>query len=106
MDYKVVWSPAALDDVDSIAAYIARDSELYAGAVVEKILETARRLSQFPMAGRIVPELHEDCVRERFIYSYRLIYQIQKDTVTVAAVIHGKRLFEPFIDKVKADEGD
>ena len=53
MDYEVVWSPAALEDVESLAEYIARDSEFYARAVVDKILDTARKLKDFPSAGRI-----------------------------------------------------
>ena len=41
----VVWSPEALEDVEAIAAYIARDSNFYAAAVVEKMLVTAAGLS-------------------------------------------------------------
>jgi toxin ParE1/3/4 len=51
MDYKVVWSPAALEDVESLAQYIAKDSELYAQAVVDKMLDTARNLKQFAVGG-------------------------------------------------------
>lgn len=51
MDYEVAWSPAALEDVESLADFIARDSEFYARAVVEKILDTARKLKDFPSAG-------------------------------------------------------
>jgi plasmid stabilization system protein ParE len=39
-----------------------------------------------------VPELDQDHVREVFAYSYRIIYRVEDQTVTVAAVIHGKRL--------------
>ncbi len=39
MDYDVAWAPAALEDVESLADFIARDSEFYARAVVEKILD-------------------------------------------------------------------
>ncbi len=98
MDYQVVWSPPALDDVESLAEYIARDSEFYAGAVVEKILDTARQLGSFPLAGRIVPELGDECIRERFVYSYRLIYRLGINRITVLTVIHGKRLLDPFLD--------
>ncbi|MDY7020592.1 MAG: type II toxin-antitoxin system RelE/ParE family toxin, partial [Cyanobacteriota bacterium] len=42
MDYQVVWSPKALDDIDAIAAYIARDSVSYAAAVVQRIIEVTR----------------------------------------------------------------
>jgi toxin ParE1/3/4 len=94
MAYSVVWSPNALDDVDEIAAYIARDSPTYAAAVVEKILNTTRNLQNFPLLGRIVPESNEESVRERFVYSYRLIYQVQEETVIVIAVVHGKRLLD------------
>jgi toxin ParE1/3/4 len=92
MDYQIVWSPEALADVEAIASYIARDSAVYAQAVVEKILETARHVREFPFMGRIVPELGQETIRERLVYSYRLIYSIRNDTLTVAAVIHGRRL--------------
>jgi len=62
---------------------------------VNKILETSRNLSNFPFTGRIVPELGEENIREKFAYSYRIIYSIQDETITIAAVIHGKRLLEP-----------
>ena len=38
MGYKVVWSSKAIDDVDAIASYIARDSVSYAAAVVHRII--------------------------------------------------------------------
>jgi plasmid stabilization system protein ParE len=39
-----------------------------------------------------VPEFDDANLRERFVYSYRIIYQIEEHNVTVAAVIHGKRI--------------
>ena len=95
MDYQIVWSPEALADVEAIASYIARDSEMYAKAVVDKILETARHVQGFPFLGRRVPELGQETIRERFVYSYRLIYRIRNETITIAAVIHGRRLLGP-----------
>ena len=92
MAYRVTWSTRALDDIDSIASYIARDSPAYASAVVSRIINTARALRQFPFAGRVVPEFNDTNLRERFVYSYRVIYRIEDKTVTVAAVVHGKRL--------------
>ena len=94
MAYRVVWSPRALDDVESIASYIARDSTAHASAVVTKIIRATRTLRRFPFAGRIVPEFEDETLRERFVYSYRIIYRIQAQTVTVAAVIHGRRMLE------------
>lgn len=94
MAYQVVWSPRAVEDLDAIVQYIAADSTAYATAVLETILSTTRKLSAFPFSGRVVPELGDESIREWFAYSYRIIYQIEKETVTIAAVIHGKQLLE------------
>ena len=103
MDYAVSWSPAALDDVDAIAEYIHRDSPAYTRAVVSKLRDTARNLITFPNAGRIVPELGDEAIRERFVYSYRLIYRIQGNEVLIVAVVHGRRLLEPLLDQITDD---
>ncbi len=94
MAYEVVWSPRAIEDVEGIALYISRDSTAYAAAVVKKILDTTRNLTHFPLAGPIVPEFDDENIREQFAYSHRIIYRIQGETITIAAVIHGKRLLE------------
>jgi plasmid stabilization system protein ParE len=94
MACRVAWSPRALDDVDSIASYIARDSTAHASAVVAKIVQSTRTLRHFPFAGRIVPELEDPAIRELFVFSYRVIYRVQTKTVTIAAVIHGGRILE------------
>lgn len=91
----VNWSPEAIDDVESIASYIARDSVFYAKAVVKKIFSASQRLDMFPESGRIVPEIGDDKIREIFVYSYRVMYRIEENQVLVVAVIHGKRLLEP-----------
>ncbi len=100
MDYRVTWSPEALDDIEAIADYIERDSPIYARAVVQKLLDGARNLNTFPNAGRVVPELDDDTIRERFVYSYRLIYRVRNNTVLIAAVVHGKRMLEPLEGRI------
>mgnify|MGYP000512292119 CR=1 FL=1 len=94
MDYLIRWSAEAIEDLESIAEYIARDSEFYARSVVSKVLAVSRKIPEQPMIGRIVPEIGEKEIRERFVYSYRLIYRIQNSTITIVAIIHGKRLLE------------
>ena len=92
MAYRVEWSPRAVEDLEAIAQYIAADSSAYAAAVVQTILSTTRKLSPFPFSGRVVPELSDESIREWFAYSYRIIYRVENEIVTIAAVIHGKRL--------------
>jgi toxin ParE1/3/4 len=105
MGYRVVWSPEAVEDVESIAEYISKDSAFFARAVVTKILGYAKFLAEFPTIGRMVPEYGNKDVRERIVYSYRLIYNISGKTITIVAVIHGRRMLEPILnERIKPKE--
>ena len=94
MAQTLIWSHEALDDIDRIAEYISRDSRHHAQQVVERLFDLADELPAHPKLGRIVPELADPNVRERFLYSYRLIYELTEHTIHVLAVLHGKRLLE------------
>lgn len=95
MAYRVNWSPRALTDVEEIAHFIEKDSLFYAQAVVTKIVRATGKLADFPLVGRVVPEFSKPDFRELFVYSYRVIYRVENETVTVIAIIHGKRLLIP-----------
>ncbi len=92
MAYRVVWSARAIADVNAIVAYIATNSPSYARTVARKILAATRSLPDFPLSGRIVPEVQDESLREVFAYSYRIIYRVREDEIRVTAVIHGKRM--------------
>ena len=99
MAATLVWSQEALDDIDAIAGYISRDSLYHAQRVVETAFELGDSLIDQPQAGRVVPELSNPNVRERFLYSYRLIYEISDEHIEILALIHGKRLLESIEDR-------
>jgi len=94
MAYRLEWSQAAIEDLESIALYVARDSSVYAAAVVKAILNITRNLSRFPFAGRVVPEMDDDNIREMFVYSYRVIYRTRGRIITVASIVHGRRILD------------
>lgn len=94
MAQAVIWSQESLDDINSIAEFISRDSLYHAQQVVENIFERGDNLPEQPESGRKVPELDNPFVRECFIYSYRLIYEIEDTDIHILGVIHGKRLLE------------
>ena len=94
MAYKLEWSNEALEDIKIIAEYIEKDSPVYAKSVVLKFFEKAEMLQDFPLMGRVVPELDDETIREIFVYSYRLIYKIYKERILLITVIHGKMLLD------------
>lgn len=94
MAAALVWSGESLDDIGAIAQFISRDSPRHATRVAAGFFELADSILAQPMAGRIVPELGDAQVRERFLYSYRLIYEVRDDRIAVLAILHGRRSLE------------
>jgi len=97
MDYKLIWSPQAIEDIKAIAEYIARDSTFYAESTVERIFQAPKKLLQFPKLGRVVPEKSDASIREIFVFQYRIIYEILASEIHVLTVVHGKRIIEDLI---------
>jgi plasmid stabilization system protein ParE len=88
----LIWSPRAVRDLDEICEFVARDSEKYARIVAEQIVTLIENLPAQPRAASIVPEYDCDDLRERFVYSYRVIYRLGDDRVEVVTIIHAARL--------------
>ena len=91
MAYLIVWTDAALSSVTEAAEYIAKDSPSYAATLITRTDYAANSLGQFPERGRVVPEYRDSAIRELFVDSYRLIYRVFGDTVTIVAFVHGAR---------------
>lgn len=91
MAHQVIWSPQAREDLRQIHAYIARDSEQYANAVVERVLTLVDHIPDHPYAGSIVPDFDDFALRERFVHSDRVIHRIHDDRIEIVTIIHGAR---------------
>ena len=101
MAQSLIWSREALEDIDDIADFISRDSPYHAEQVVDRLLGVGDELTAHPKLGRMVPERVDPNVRERFLFSYRVIYELADEAIHILAVIHGKRLLES-IDRFKS----
>jgi toxin ParE1/3/4 len=91
----VVWSPAALEDVESIAEYIARDAPDQAALFVARLVEHTDRLQDFPLSGRVIPEIGNETCREILFGSYRIMYRVQAHEVWITGIVHGARDWKP-----------
>lgn len=88
---KIIWTEPALDDIRSIMEFIAQDSVYYADATARGILNAPRRIKNFPLSGRIVPEFCDASIREVIYGSYRVIYKTITSKCFVVAVVHASR---------------
>ena len=80
MAYKLIWSPAARDDLHDIVIFIARDNPNRAMLFGYELISETDRLREFPESGRIVPEYRNDHIREIIFRPYRIVYRIDYDT--------------------------
>ena len=88
---KIVWTDLAKDDLGSIYDYISRDSKIYAGRYVDKLISRVDQLASNPKSGRIVPEINSEEIRELIEGNYRLVYRYKSHTVTLLRVHHSAR---------------
>lgn len=90
---RITWAPQAIEDVEAIRAYLARDSAHYADLLVERIIAAVARLESHPFSGRVVPEIGDESLREIIQGNYRIVYRLHRNDVQIVTVFHGAALF-------------
>ena len=93
MAYKLIWSPAARDDLHDIVVFIARDNPNRAMSFGYELMSETDRLHEFPELGRIVPEYRNDYIREIIFGPYRIVYRVNHyaKLCEIARVWHSAR---------------
>lgn len=90
---RVIWTPEAEQDRADIWDFIAADNPHAAARMDELFSDVAARLADHPKLGKpgniagtreLIP--HEN---------YRLVYEIERETVWVLALVHTARLWPP-----------
>ena len=93
MAYKLIWSPAARDDLHDIVSFISRDSIHRATAFGYRLIAETEKLHDFPEIGRVIPEYGITNLREIIVRSYRIAYRVnhQQKLIQIARVWHAAR---------------
>ena len=90
---RLVWTDSAKRDLGDIVTYIWFDNPAAARRIRQRIEQTTRYLSFQPYMGRI-GELPD--TREAFSPpSYRIVYQVSDETVSILRVVHTSRQWPP-----------
>ena len=85
MAAKIVWSPAAIEDLQSIVWYVAERSRKRARILGLALIAKVELLADHPSLGRIVPEIEDPTVREISHGTYRIVYRTD-DSILVEVV--------------------
>ena len=86
---RLFWTETAKQDLRAIRRYIATDNPTSANRWVDRLRTRARNAILAPLAGRKVPELSRDDIRELIEGDYRIVYQIFEDRLVVLTVFEG-----------------
>jgi len=93
MDFKVIWSDAAIADLQEICSYIAAHDPRAAQRMGQGLLEHVRILGTFPFIGPNYPRGTHGPLREIVFRSYRIFYDVSEPSrsVEILHVWHGAR---------------
>jgi len=86
---RIAWTDKARRDLRRYSPQTAEETG-------RRITATTRRLGEFPLSGRAVPELPDSGLREVIVGDYRVIYEpTENDTVEILSILHSRRLIPP-----------
>lgn len=90
---KVIWTDSAIQDLNDIGDFIAKNSEKYAQITVNYLFDSTEILETHPFCGVIVPEFDNKNIRELIRGNYRIVYQItEKNEIEILTVHNCSRL--------------
>lgn len=93
---RIFWTPEAQQDRGEVWSYIAADNPRAAARMDQRFSDAVMKLAEHPLLGRpgriagtreLIP--HE---------SYRLVYEIDGETVWILTLVHTARMWPPVHD--------
>ncbi|GFZ30140.1 hypothetical protein CSC2_06660 [Clostridium zeae] len=94
--YKLAYSPKSLEDLQSVKDIISeRHGQDTATLTIKKMINTIRRLEQFPYSGRELSRISE--VQTSYLYLFTeknyVFYRIDGDTVRIVRILNERQDF-------------
>ena len=92
---EVVWTEPALNDLDTIADYIALDNEEAARQLVRRVFAHVDQLARYPLSGSLPPELRGRRYRQIVEPPCRVFYRAAGTRVIVLHVMRSEQKLKP-----------
>lgn len=93
MGFKVIWSDAAVADLEEICSYIAQHDREAATRVARGIVAHTDLLASFPFIGPVYPRGSKGTLRLIVFRSYKILYDVDesREGVAILHILHGAR---------------
>ena len=90
---QIIWTDNAIQDLNDIGDYIAKDSVRFAELTVSDLFNATDILETHPRAGVKTPEFNIDSIRHLVRGDYKIVYKIiDKSRIDIIAVHNCARL--------------
>lgn len=93
MDFAVVWTMPAADQLQEVIEYVQRENPAAAQRMADDIAHRIDLLGKFPLSGGIYLRTQRREIREILAGKYRIFYRVRRrlKRVEILAVWHGAR---------------
>ncbi len=93
--HKILYTPAAVDDVDEVFSYITQENLGAAEAMLCRINDGITRLAEYPNLGSVLSEDEYTLVHRGYrfivIQPYLVFYRVLDEAVVIHRILHGRR---------------
>ncbi len=101
MDFKLIWTESALDDLGAIVRYISSESSAEIGKKIGfGIYDRVQILQTFPESGSILPEKDDSRWRKLIYRSWKIAYLIDFNS----HIVYVARIWPTSQDEVEIPE--
>ena len=90
---RLIWSEPALNDLESIAEYIALDKPDAARRYVQRVFQAVERLTSFPKSGSVPPEVPHLPYRQVVVPPCRIFYRTEGEDILIVFVMRSEQRF-------------
>jgi len=103
---ELIWTEAALSDLNEIAEYIALVNPAAARALVQRVFSAVERLERHPDSGKVPAELENSRYREVICGPCRIFYRHSKRQVLILYIMRSERELRNFVLENRNDRGN
>lgn len=83
---KIIYANQAKEQLYKIKEYIALDNQKVAIEYLTKIKNKIEILATYPYIGKMNTALNVQNIRDFVAFGYKIIYKINKETITILAI--------------------
>jgi toxin ParE1/3/4 len=91
---RIIWTPKALDDLESLLTFIAKESQIAAKRFAQKIIKRVDLLATQPFLGSYISEDDARIYRQIIQGNYRVIYRTDGRMIYLVTIHHAARLLD------------